>query len=93
MSAGRKRIFLLDRNRTEIKDNMMVKEIAAKLGGSKQKQPQTLHKLVMDLHTGEAIVGKTLMPFWIALSGIQLLLLTLTGCWFVFREKPGTKKL
>lgn len=72
---------------------MMVKEIAAKLGGSKQKQPQTLHKLVMDLHTGEAIVGKTLMPFWIALSGIQLLLLTLTGCWFVFREKPGTKKL
>lgn len=93
ISAGKKGVILLDRNGAEIRDNQMVKEIAEKLYGSKQRQPQTLHKLVMDLHTGEAIVGKTLMPFWIAFSGIQLLLLTLTGCWFVFRKKPAGKKM
>ncbi len=93
VSAGKNGVILLDRNGTEINDNQMVKEIVAKLDGLKKKQSQTLHKLVMDMHTGEAIVGKTLMPFWIAFSGIQLLLLTLTGCWFVFRKKPGIKKL
>ncbi|HAQ20738.1 MAG TPA: hypothetical protein DCR40_16130 [Prolixibacteraceae bacterium] len=93
VSAGRKGIFLLDRNGAEIKDNQIVKEIAAKLAGTKQNQPQTLHKLVMDLHTGEAIVGKKLSPFWIAFSGFQLLLLTFTGCWFIFRKKPGVKKV
>ena len=93
VSAGKSGVLLFDRNGAEIGDNQLVKEFSAKLAGSKQKQPQTLHKLVMDLHTGEAIVGKTLMPFWIAFSGIQLLLLTLTGCWFVLRKKSGVKKL
>lgn len=93
VGAGKSGVLLFDRNGAEIWDNQLVKEFSAKLAGSKQKQPQTLHKLVMDLHTGEAIVGKTLMPFWIAFSGIQLLLLTLTGCWFVLRKKPGVKKL
>jgi len=93
VSAGKKGIILLDRDGSVVTDSRMNKEILSKLGGLKQKQPQTLHKLVMDLHTGEAIVGKKLSPFWIAFSGIQLLLLTLTGCWFVFRKKPGVKKV
>ena len=50
-------------------------------------QTQTLHKLVMDLHTGEAIVGKTLKPWWIAMCGFQLLILTITGLWFLFKRK------
>ncbi|MBW8332981.1 MAG: PepSY domain-containing protein [Prolixibacteraceae bacterium] len=92
VSAGKKGIIQLDRNGEEVKNSSLAGEIASKLSASKQKQPQTLHKLVIDLHTGEAIVGKTLMPFWIAFSGIQLLLLTLTGCWFAFKKKPGAKK-
>jgi len=48
---------------------------------------QTLHKLVIDLHTGEAIVGKKLKPYWIALCGIQLLVLTITGLWFLVKRK------
>jgi hypothetical protein len=92
VSAGKKGIIQLDRNGEEVKSNPLAGDITSKLDGSRQKQPQTLHKLVIDLHTGEAIVGKTLMPFWIAFSGIQLLLLTLTGCWFAFRKKPGWKK-
>lgn len=93
VSAGKKGIILLDQDGSVVKDSQKNKEISSKLDGLKQKQPQTMHKLVMDLHTGEAIVGKTLMPFWIAFSGIQLLLLTLTGFWFVFRKKPVAKKL
>ncbi|MDP2888067.1 MAG: PepSY domain-containing protein [Bacteroidota bacterium] len=93
VSAGKKGIIQLDRNGKEVKSNPLAGDIISKLDGSKQKQPQTLHKLVIDLHTGEAIVGKTLVPYWIAFSGIQMLLLTLTGCWFAFRKKTGAKKL
>ncbi|MDP3434907.1 MAG: PepSY domain-containing protein [Bacteroidota bacterium] len=92
VSAGKKGIIQLDHNGKEVKNNPLAGDITSKLDGSKQKQPQTLHKLVIDLHTGEAIVGKTMMPYWIAFSGIQMLLLTLTGCWFAFRKKPGIKK-
>jgi hypothetical protein len=92
VSAGKKGIIQLDRNGKEVKNNPLAGDITSKLDGSRQKQPQTLHKLVIDLHTGEAIVGKTLVPYWIAFSGIQMLLLTLTGCWFAFRKKPGAKK-
>lgn len=93
VSAGKKGIIQLNSSGEEVENSLLAGEITSKLGESKQKQPQTLHRLVMDLHTGEAIVGKTLMPFWIAFSGIQLLLLTLTGCWFAFKKKPGAKKL
>ncbi len=92
VSAGKKGIIQLARNGKEVKNNPLAGDITSKLDGSRQKQPQTLHKLVIDLHTGEAIVGKTLVPYWIAFSGIQMLLLTLTGCWFAFRKKPGAKK-
>jgi hypothetical protein len=92
VSAGKKGIIQLDHNGKEVKNNPLAGDITSKLDGSKQKQPQTLHKLVIDLHTGEAIVGKTLVPYWIAFSGIQMLLLTLTGCWFAFRKKPGIKR-
>lgn len=48
---------------------------------------QTLKKFIIDLHTGEAIVGKTLMPWWIGLAGLGLLLLAFTGAWILVRRK------
>jgi hypothetical protein len=50
-------------------------------------QPYTLHKLIVDLHTGEALVGKTLKPWYIALTGLQMLILTVTGFWLLFKKK------
>ena len=93
VSAGKNGMVELDRKGELVKNSLLASDISVKLEGLKQKQPQTLHNLVMDLHTGEAIVGKKLMPFWIAFSGIQLLLLTLTGCWFVFKKKPKNSKV
>lgn len=84
VSLGRKGYKLIDFNGKEVKSEA---GINIKDAAFAQKQPQTLHKLLMDLHTGEAIVGKTLKPWWIAICGIQLLLLTLTGFWFVFKKK------
>jgi len=50
-------------------------------------QPYTLHKLVVDLHTGEALVGRTLKPWYIAFTGLQMLILTITGLWMLFKKK------
>jgi len=55
-------------------------------------QTATLKKFVMDIHTGEAIVGKNLKPYWIALCGLQLLLLAITGIWLVLPVKRMGKK-
>lgn len=88
VSLGRKGYKLIDFKGTEVKSDIGINLKDAVFA---QKQPQTLHKLVMDLHTGEAIVGKTLKPWWITLCGIELLLLTITGCWFMFKKKAGKK--
>lgn len=49
-------------------------------------QPYTLHKLVVDLHTGEALVGRKLKPWYIAVTGLQMLILTVTGFWLLFKK-------
>lgn len=51
-----------------------------------QNHYQTLKKLIIDLHTGEALVGKTLMPWWIGLAGLGLLILGITGGWILVRR-------
>lgn len=55
--------------------------------GYASAEPVTLHKLVMDLHTGEAFMGKNLRWIYMVLCSIMLLALVITGAWFVFRKK------
>lgn len=84
VSAGKKGYFFVDfsGNKVEYGGNRVsLEQLAA------PASKQTLHKLVIDLHTGEAIVGKKLMPYWVALCGIQLLVLTITGFWYVVKKR------
>ncbi len=93
VSLGKKGFEIVDFNGNIIENEKKSKNIEKQLAALSSEQPQTLHKLVMGLHTGEAIVGKTLESYWIALCGLQLLLLTLTGCWFVFKTKKTRKQV
>jgi hypothetical protein len=47
---------------------------------------QSLKKFIIDIHTGEAIVGSKLMPWWIAAGAAALLILSFTGLWIVVRR-------
>jgi hypothetical protein len=44
-----------------------------------EAEPMTLNKLVMDIHTGKAFLGKTYEWLWIDLLGAIMVLLGLTG--------------
>jgi len=87
VSLGKNGFEIVDFDGNVIKDITKLDRLKKLIFEIASNQPQTLRKLVIGLHTGEAIVGKTLEPFWIALCGIQLLGLTLTGCWFVFKKR------
>lgn len=51
------------------------------------KEPYTLKKLNMDLHTGKAFFGKEWEVIWIDLVGLSLAFLTLTGVWVWWRRR------
>lgn len=50
-------------------------------------EPITLGKLMMDLHTGKALLGKDAEWIWIDLVGLALSLLGLTGLWMWWRAE------
>jgi len=92
VSMGKKGFKVVSYDGTEIKNPVEIPpgfiEAASALT---RTQPYTLHKLVVDLHTGEALVGRTLKPWYIAFTGLQLLILTITGLWMLFRKKGRNK--
>jgi hypothetical protein len=56
-------------------------------------EPITLSRLVMDIHTGKALLGKDAEWIWIDLVALALSLLSLTGLWMWWRgqrRKPQT---
>jgi hypothetical protein len=53
----------------------------------------TLHKLVMDLHTGKAFFGKDGEWIWIDLLGLAMALLGLTGLWMWWRAEARKASL
>ena len=59
-------------------DPQLTRALAA-IGQRTADKPMTLHKLVMDLHTGQAFFGKEGEWLWIDVLGITLCLLALTG--------------
>ncbi len=46
-----------------------------------------LHKLVMDLHTGKAFLGKSFEGIWIFMVGLSVFLLTASGIWMWAKRK------
>lgn len=56
-----------------------INEAVAADAAARPEQPLSLHKVVMDLHTGKAFLGKQYEWFWIDLTGFALVLLTFTG--------------
>jgi len=50
-------------------------------------EAMSLHKLVMDLHTGKAFFGKDGEWIWIDLVGLAMSLLGLTGLWMWWRAE------
>lgn len=62
------------------------------IGQRAAEKPMTMHKLVMDLHTGQAFFGKEGEWLWVDAIGITLCLLALTGIvmwWHAERRKRG----
>jgi hypothetical protein len=51
----------------------------AALPAEQRREPMTLGKLIMDLHTGKALLGKHYEWLWIDLVGLACALLALTG--------------
>jgi hypothetical protein len=51
------------------------------------REPMTLGKLIMDLHTGKAFFGKDGEWIWIDLVGLAMSLLGLTGLWMWWRTQ------
>jgi hypothetical protein len=94
LSAGKKGIVVTDTNGKKLKDvnnplNLTDLDQIAHITG---KEPMTLHKLIMDLHTGEAFTSKALKPVYIVSSGVLFLVITLTGFWLVFGKKKKKKQ-
>lgn len=65
-------------------DTTLMPALAA-LQGESGVETVTLARLVMDLHTGKAIVGKNLEWLWIDLVGLAMTLLSLTGVYMWWR--------
>lgn len=57
----------------------------AALPASAQDETMNMHKLVMDLHTGKAFLGKRAEWIWIDLIGVAMALLALTGVYMWWR--------
>ncbi len=93
VSLGKKGFEILDFNGRMKSNEKKYAKIEKELAQFAIQQPISLRKLVIALHTGEAIVGKNLEPYWIAFCGTQLLLLTATGCWFIFKKKKKQEKV
>ncbi|MFN3616990.1 MAG: PepSY domain-containing protein [Aquabacterium sp.] len=77
--------LLLSRDgRTWEPDAALVTALAA-LPMQAEEKPMTLGKLVMDLHTGKAFLGKSAEWIWIDLVGLAMSLLALTGVYMWWR--------
>jgi hypothetical protein len=77
--------LLLSRDgRTWEPDAALVTALAA-LPQQIEEKPMTLGKLVMDLHTGKAFLGKSAEWIWIDLVGLAMSLLALTGVYMWWR--------
>ncbi len=94
VSMGKKGFKLVNYDGSEDNEKEFIPEGFRKaIKSLSTTQPYTLHKLVVDLHTGEALVGRTLKPLYIALTGLQMLILTITGFWMLFKKKSRNKGL
>jgi len=87
ISLGKKGLKLVDFSGNEKGPQNYSKFIVSQANVTELNQYQTLHKFIVDLHTGEAIVGKSLKNYWVGFCSLQLFLITLTGCWFIFKKK------
>lgn len=56
------------------------------------REPITLARLALDLHTGRALVGRELEWLWIDLVSVPLLLLVVTGLILWWQRQLGRKK-
>ena len=70
-------LLVSDDGRKWLDDPQLSKALAA-IGQRTADKPMSLHKLVMDLHTGQAFFGKEGEWLWIDVLGITLCLLALT---------------
>jgi len=87
LSLGKEGIRIIDFNGNENRSLNLTMAVKKNLELLSYGQPQTLHKLIVDIHTGEAIVGKTLKNYWIFLGGTGLLLISITGLWLILGKK------
>lgn len=65
-------------------DATVARALAALPAGA-EGEATTMHKLVMDLHTGKALLGKRAEWIWIDLIGFAMALLALTGVYMWWR--------
>lgn len=92
VSLGKKGYKVIDFQGNVIRESLhLPANLEDKLTRISTTQAYTLHKLIVDLHTGEALVGRTLKSWYIALTGIQMLILTVTGFWLLFKKKRQKK--
>lgn len=92
VSLGKKGYMIVNYDGTEVNAREHIPESYHKsITSLETSHPYTLHKLVVDLHTGEALVGRALKPWYIALTGLQMLILTLTGLLMLFKKKSRNK--
>lgn len=73
-------------------DTAVMPALAA-LQGEGGTDTVTLARLVMDLHTGKALLGKNLEWLWIDLVGLAMTLLSLTGVYMWWRGERRKRAL
>lgn len=89
--AHRSKGVLLSTDGTSWQPDATVATAIANLPNEAAARPLSLHRLIMDLHTGQAFLGKSAEWIWIDLVGSVMCLLALTGVYMWWRtEKRKT---
>ncbi len=70
-----------------------IEQLASHLDKTGVSGQLSWQKLILDLHTGEAFLGKGRMWIWIDLVALSLFLITFTGIWMWFKRKIKKSKL
>ncbi|MBL4747098.1 MAG: PepSY domain-containing protein [Flavobacteriaceae bacterium] len=59
---------------------------------SQQTKSIKLHKLIIDMHTGKAFLGKKLEGIWVFILGLSLSVLSFTGSYMWYKKRSNKAK-